>query len=118
MEFIHEKNRQEAQWVRRAIGRDSQSQISEGKGQNQGCAIKDADGGRAIHNGRIGVPAPMFKHNPTGKQKAAWPAISAGLKRPASTPKRDSGLGGLQSGISKSGNTQQPAHRCNATHRR
>ena len=59
MEFIHEKNRQEAQWVRRAIGRDSQSQISEGKGQNQGCAIKDADGGRAIHNGQIGMPAPM-----------------------------------------------------------
>ena len=76
MELNHGKNRQDGQWVRRAIDRDSQSQISEGRGQNQGCAIKDADGGRAIHNGQIGMPAPMFKHNPTGKQKAAWPAIS------------------------------------------
>ena len=36
MEFTHEKNRQEAQWVRRAIGHDSQSHITMAGGKPQG----------------------------------------------------------------------------------
>ncbi len=94
------------------------SSKSRGQGQTPGGAIKDAYGWHAIHSYKIGMPGRKVKRIQAGKQKAAWSAISAGLKRLTSTPKRDSGLGGLQSGISKSGNTQQPAHRCNAPHRR
>ena len=45
MEFTHEKNRQEAQWVRRAIGHDSQSHITRAGGKTKGVQSGDIDRG-------------------------------------------------------------------------